>query len=43
MTSSEYIQHHLHNLDINILTGKTGSTGFWTLHLDTLIISWILG
>ncbi len=34
-TSSEYIVHHLTNL-------KVGS-GFWALHLDTLIISGLLG
>jgi len=34
-TSSEYIVHHLTNL-------KVGS-GFWTLHLDTLIVSGLLG
>lgn len=32
---TEYIVHHLTNL-------KVGS-GFWTFHLDTMIISWIVG
>ncbi len=35
MTTSEYINHHLTNLHIG--------EGFWTLHLDTLIVSWVLG
>lgn len=35
LTASEYINHHLTNL-------KVGE-GFWTLHLDTLIVSWVLG
>lgn len=35
MTTSEYINHHLTNLHIG--------EGFWSLHLDTLIVSWILG
>lgn len=35
LTSAQYINHHLTNLSV----GK----GFWTLHLDTLIISWVLG
>jgi F-type H+-transporting ATPase subunit a len=35
LTASEYINHHLTNLKIG--------EGFWTLHLDTLIVSWILG
>ncbi len=34
-TSTEYIVHHLTNL-------KVGE-GFWTLHLDTLIVSGLLG
>ena len=34
-TTSEYISHHLTNL-------KVGH-GFWTLHLDTLLVSGILG
>jgi len=34
-TSSEYITHHLTNL--------TYGHGFWTFHLDTLIISGLLG
>jgi len=35
LTTSEYINHHLTNLKIG--------EGFWTLHLDTLIVSWVLG
>lgn len=35
LTTSEYITHHLTNL-------KVGS-GFWTFHLDTLIVSGVLG
>jgi len=34
-TSSEYIVHHLTNLHVG--------HGFWTLHLDTLIVSGVLG
>ena len=34
-TSSEYIVHHLTNLQVG--------EGFWTLHLDTLIVSGVLG
>jgi F-type H+-transporting ATPase subunit a len=33
---TEYIQHHLTNL-------TTGGSGFWTVHLDTVITSWVLG
>ncbi len=35
LTTSEYIQHHLTNLH----TGE----GFWTFHLDTIIVSLVLG
>jgi F-type H+-transporting ATPase subunit a len=35
LTSSQYIVHHLTNLS----TGE----GFWSINLDTLIISWVLG
>jgi F-type H+-transporting ATPase subunit a len=35
ITSSEYIVHHLTNLTVG--------TGFWTWHLDTLIVSGLVG
>lgn len=35
LTSAQYITHHLTNLSVG--------EGFWALHLDTLIVSWILG
>jgi len=34
-TSGEYIAHHLHNLHVG--------HGFWSVHLDTLIVSGVLG
>jgi F-type H+-transporting ATPase subunit a len=37
-TPSEYITHHLTNLSI-----KVGEGGFWTVNMDTVIMSWILG
>lgn len=36
--SVEYIQHHLTNLCV----GDCESGGFWTFHLDTMIISYLL-
>lgn len=42
-SSAEYIQHHLQNLTFDANTLTLGHGGFWTLHLDTLIISLILG
>lgn len=35
LVSSKYITHHLTNLQ--------WGEGFWSIHLDTLIVSWILG
>lgn len=43
ITSSEYIQHHLHSLQLNLKTWTLGSGGFWTLNLDTLFFAWVLG
>lgn len=34
-TSGDYIKHHLHHLTIG--------DGFWSVHLDTIIISWMIG
>jgi len=34
-TTGDYIRHHLAHVE-------TGS-GFWTFHLDTLVVSWVLG
>ncbi len=44
LTSSEYIEHHLHHLQYSFSTHSFGpSTGFWTINVDTLVISIILG
>jgi F-type H+-transporting ATPase subunit a len=37
-TANEYISHHLVNLTV-----KIGDAPFWTLHLDTLIMSGLIG
>ena len=34
-TTGNYIRHHLTHVELG--------SGFWTIHLDTLIISWIIG
>lgn len=40
MTPGEYIQHHLEHLTLNLKTMTIGeSGGFWTLNLDTLVVS----
>ncbi|MBW7901872.1 MAG: F0F1 ATP synthase subunit A [Rhodocyclaceae bacterium] len=46
LTTAGYIQHHLTNLAVCADSAKdaTGHChGFWTLHLDTLIVSGLLG
>jgi F-type H+-transporting ATPase subunit a len=42
-TSSQYIQHHLTNLQFNLSTMTLGKGGFLTLNLDTLFVSLGLG
>lgn len=42
-TEGEYIQHHLDHLQLNLHTMKIGDGGFWTLNLDTLILSILFG
>lgn len=44
LTPGQYIQHHLEHLMLNLKTFTIGeSGGFWTLNLDTLIVSITLG
>lgn len=44
ITSGQYIQHHLEHLTLNLKTFTVGeSGGFWTLNLDTMIISLLIG
>lgn len=43
ITSTAYIQHHLHHLMLNLHNGTFSDGGFWTFNLDTLIISLVLG
>lgn len=38
LTPSSYIEHHL-----AFNAQQVGDTGFWTLHWDTLAVSWLLG
>ncbi len=38
LTPTSYIQHHLQNLTVSV-----GEGGFWTLHIDTLITSVVMG
>ena len=43
VTPTEYITHHLHHLTLNLHNFTISDGGFWTLNLDTLAISFILG
>lgn len=44
ITPAQYIEHHLHHLQLNLHTMKIGpTTAFWTLNLDTLAVSIVLG
>lgn len=38
LTPTTYIQHHLHNLEFHVQEG-----GFWALHVDTLLMSLLMG
>ncbi len=44
MTTAQYIGHHMEHLTLNLQTMSLGAdAGFWTLNLDTAIISLLLG
>ena len=44
ITPGQYIQHHLEHLTLNLKTLSIGEGGgFWTLNLDTMIVSILIG
>ncbi len=43
VSSSDYIKHHLSYLNFDLKTMSFGSNGFWTINLDTLFFSILLG
>lgn len=43
VSSSEYIQHHLHSLSFDLKNMALGNGGFWTLNLGTVFVSLLLG
>lgn len=44
MTASHYVQHHLQHLTLNLKTLTLDTNGgFWTLNLDTLLVSAAIG
>lgn len=42
-TTAEYVQHHLNHLRFDLTTFKLGGEGFWSVNLDTLGVSIVLG
>ena len=43
ISNTEYIHHHLTYLTFNLKTMSMGKGGFWTLNLDTIFFSIVLG
>jgi len=43
ITQTEYINHHMQNLQLNLHTMTIGNGGFWTINLDTISVSVVLG
>jgi F-type H+-transporting ATPase subunit a len=43
ISQGEYIQHHLTHLQLNLHNFSLGDGGFWTINLDTLILSILIG
>ena len=43
VSSSQYIQHHLHSLSFNLKSMSLGNGGFWTINLGTVFFSVLLG
>lgn len=43
ISEGDYIQHHLTHLQLNLHNFKLSDGGFWTLNIDTLISSIIIG
>src|SRR3989338_1388310 len=41
--SGGFVQEHLYHLQLNLHTMKIGDGGFWTLNLDTIAVSLIIG
>jgi F-type H+-transporting ATPase subunit a len=43
LTTAEYVQHHLEHLSFNLSNFSFSKNGFWTLNLDTFLVSLTLG
>lgn len=42
-SAAEYVQHHLEHLPLNLTNFTLTKDGFWTLNLDTFLVSFIVG
>lgn len=43
LTAGQYIQHHLTHLKLNLHNFTLTDGGFWTLNIDTLAVSFVIG
>lgn len=43
LTPAQYVQHHLEHLSLNLNNFSYTNNGFWTLNLDTLLVSLAMG
>lgn len=43
ISNTEYIKHHLTYLSFNLKTMSLGNGGFWTINLDTIFFSLLMG
>jgi F-type H+-transporting ATPase subunit a len=43
LTQAEYVQHHLEHLSLNLNSMSYTNNGFWTLNLDTFLVSLTIG
>ena len=43
VSSSAYIQHHLHSLSFGLKSMSLANDGFWTVNLGTVFFSLLLG
>jgi F-type H+-transporting ATPase subunit a len=43
ITPAQYVQHHLDHLLFNLNSLSFGNNGFWTLNLDTVLVSLVTG
>tara|TARA_R110000868_G_scaffold10639_4_gene51607 strand:+ start:8106 stop:8885 length:780 start_codon:yes stop_codon:yes gene_type:complete len=43
INSGAYIEHHMHHLQFNLATMSWGNGGFWTINVDSMIMSILMG